>query len=242
MTKSRLSLGFPHHFKPALAGAMLMACTLPLLAGCGDASDDQATPVTAPAGDVAVAGASLRLNPNPAAPSAAYFTLTGGAHDATLVSITSPDAARAEMHESKMDGGMMTMAPLTSVPVPAGGTVEFRQGGMHVMLFDISAAARAAGKVKLVLTFADGRTLEADALVPATPEGEATGAVPAVPAPGSTPVAHHAPSAAPVAAAAPSAAPATAPSTAPTTAAPASAPTPPAANPHAGMAMDHNGH
>lgn len=238
MTKSRLSPRFSRHFKPALAGAMLMACALPLLAGCSDASDDgehQAAPVAAPAGDVAVAGASLRLNPNPAAPSAAYFTLTGGARDATLVSITSPDAARAEMHESKMDGGMMTMAPLTSVPVPAGGTVEFRQGGMHVMVFDISAAALAAGKVKLVLTFADGRTLEADLTFPAqVPTPPSTGAIDAVAAPAATPVAKAAP--------APTAAAPRAAAVAPSTAAPASAPTPPAADPHAGMAMDHSGH
>ena len=150
------------------AAAALTACSGPETA---PATED--APAVAATAALAVSNATLRLNPNAAAPSAAYFTLTGGAADATLVSARSPDVGRIELHESKMEGGLMTMAPLGEVPVPAGGSVEFRQGGKHLMLFDISAAARAAGKVKLVLVFADGSTLEAEASVAAPASDQA---------------------------------------------------------------------
>lgn len=144
-----------------VGASLLTACSARDAATKGEATPT--ADATVATGTLAVSAATLRLNPNAAAPSAAYFTLTGGAADATLVSASSPDVGRIELHESKMEGGMMTMAPLTDVPVPAGSTVEFRQGGKHLMLFDISAAGRAAGKVKLVLAFADGTTLEIEA-------------------------------------------------------------------------------
>lgn len=166
-------------FRPALALAItaalaLSACGGPETASAPEAANvgDAPTPPVA-TGTLAVGNATLRLNPNASAPSAAYFILTGGTTADTLTSVSSPDAARAEMHESKMEGGMMTMAAIDAIPVPANGTVEFRQGGKHVMLFDITAAARTAGKVKLVLTFASGATLEAEAV--AAPVGEAAG-------------------------------------------------------------------
>ena len=62
------------------------------------------------------------------------------------------------MHESKMEGGMMAMVPITSIDVPASGSVELRPGGKHLMLFDVAEAARTAGSVRLELHYADGTT------------------------------------------------------------------------------------
>ena len=123
------------------------------------ACDDKATSsdTAAPASQyVTATGATVRFNPNPAAPSAAYFTLTGGASDAVLIGASSPDLERAELHESRIDGSMMTMEPIAQLPIPAGTQVVFRQGGKHVMLFGISNAARTRGNLALNLDFADG--------------------------------------------------------------------------------------
>lgn len=120
-------------------------------------------------GSLSVSAPSIRLNPNAAAPSAAYFTLTGGSTAQVLTGVTSPEIERAELHESKMEGGMMSMAAMPEVAVPAGGTVIFRQGGKHVMLFGISEAARTAGKVTLTLMFKDGQTVPVE--VPLTAVG-----------------------------------------------------------------------
>ena len=115
-----------------------------------------------------VEDAQVRLPAVSGNPGAAYFTLTGGAADDTMTEVSSPQAIRAEMHESKMDGGVMKMRPIAGgVPVPAGETVRFAPGGKHVMLFDINPAVKAGGKMTLVFSYADGSKVEAVAAVKA---------------------------------------------------------------------------
>ena len=103
----------------------------------------------------------VRLPAVPGRPAAAYFTLHGGAANATLVAVATPAALRAEMHES-MAGGMR---PLGSVALPAGGTVAFAPGGRHVMLFDVDPRLTSGGATSLTLRFADGHRLSARATV-----------------------------------------------------------------------------
>ena len=112
---------------------------------------------------VTVGNAWIRLAAVPANPSAGYFTLKGGAKDATLTGVSSPAATRSEMHESMKSGAMMSMAPVTSVALPAGSQVAFAPGGTHVMLYGLKA--QAGGSVPLTFTFADGKTLTAEAKV-----------------------------------------------------------------------------
>lgn len=113
--------------------------------------------------ELTVTDASVQLPVISGRPGAAYFIVKGGAQATSLVAVSSPAAIRAEMHEMKDEGGMMTMAPLKDVAVPAGGTVEFKSGGKHVMLFDISPSVRAGGSFPLRLSFADGKTIEVNA-------------------------------------------------------------------------------
>lgn len=135
-----------------------LALILPVLAlaACG-----QPAPKTA-----SVEHALVQLPAVPGRPGAAYFTLTGGPVDDRLMAVTSPLAVKAEMHEMKMAGGMMSMAAIEGgMPVPAGGKVEFSTGGNHVMLFDISPKVAVGGKMPLQLSFASGAKLEAEAEV-----------------------------------------------------------------------------
>lgn len=113
--------------------------------------------------ELAVTDASVQLPVVSGRPGAAYFTVKGGAQATSLVAVSSPVAIRAEMHEMKQDGGMMTMAPLKDVAIPAGATVEFKSGGKHVMLFDVSPTVRSGDQVPLRLSFADGKTIEVKA-------------------------------------------------------------------------------
>lgn len=105
-------------------------------------------------------------------PGAAYFTIKGGAQATSLVAISSPAAIRAEIHEMKHEGGMMTMAPVKDVAVAAGARVEFKPGGKHVMLYDLSPSVHAGSTIPLRLSFADGKTIEVNAAVRAA--GDAT--------------------------------------------------------------------
>jgi copper(I)-binding protein len=85
---------------------------------------------------------------------AVYATLVNaGATPDALVSATT-DAARAvEVHETYQDMGMVMMRPVAQVEVPAGGKVEMKPGGYHLMLFDLKRPLAAGQSIRLVLTF-----------------------------------------------------------------------------------------
>lgn len=111
-------------------------------------------------------GAWVRLPAVSGQPGAAYFTVQGGKQADTLVAVAAPFALRAEMHESmKGDHGMMSMAPVKDIAVPAGGAVAFAPGGRHVMLFSVGPNVKPGDTVPLILSFASGKKIEAPAKV-----------------------------------------------------------------------------
>ena len=111
-----------------------------------------------------VAEAEVRLPAVKGNPGAAYFTLHGGAVDERLMSVSSPLAVRAEMHDMTMDGDVMKMDAIDGgLAVPANATVEFKSGGKHVMLFDISPKVEPGDTLPLTLSFASGTTLSTEA-------------------------------------------------------------------------------
>jgi periplasmic copper chaperone A len=82
----------------------------------------------------------------------AYLTITnhGGSPDA-LVAASSPAAARVEIHQTSIVGGIAHMRPLTEVPIAAGATVNIEPGGIHLMLVDLKSPLSEA--VPLTLDF-----------------------------------------------------------------------------------------
>lgn len=110
-----------------------------------------------------VEDAWVRLPAVSSRPGAAYFTVKGGADATSLLAVSTPATVRTELHEMKHENGMMTMAPIKDVAIPAGSTVKFEPGGKHVMLYDISPEVRAGGKIPLRLAFANGKTIEVEA-------------------------------------------------------------------------------
>ncbi len=130
--------------------ATILASTV--LAGCQQA-------------ELGVDDAWVRLPAVSGRPGAAYFTVKGGTQATSLVAVSSPAAIRAEIHEMKHEGKMMTMAPIRDVAIAAGAKVEFKSGGKHVMLYDLSPSVRAGGTIPLRLSFADGKTIEVNAAV-----------------------------------------------------------------------------
>ena len=89
--------------------------------------------------------------------------------DTALVAVASPAAKIVEVHEMKMDGGMMKMRAVDKLPVPAGKPVELTPGGYHVMLVDLVAPLKDGDTVPLTLTFQDKsgakRTVDVKAVV-----------------------------------------------------------------------------
>ena len=63
-----------------------------------------------------------------------YFTIRSGKDDG-IVSVSSPAADSIEIHASVTEGGNVSMRRLKRVDLPAGKTVKFESGGMHLMVF-----------------------------------------------------------------------------------------------------------
>lgn len=81
---------------------------------------------------------------------------------ATLVGVTSPVAAVAEIHEMAMEGDVMKMRPVESLSLPAGQTVELKPGGHHLMLTQLKQPLAAGSSVPVTLRLkgADGKLSE----------------------------------------------------------------------------------
>ena len=109
----------------------------------------------------------VRLPAVPDRPAAVYFTVHGGPEDARLMNITTSVAIRTEMHETMKEGGMMRMAPIDGVDIPAKGAVKFEPGGKHVMLYNLNPGIGAGDRVPLIFTFTNGLRIQYDALVQA---------------------------------------------------------------------------
>ena len=83
---------------------------------------------------------------------------TGTAAD-KLIGVKSDACGMIELHETvDKGGGMMEMQPIAGqmIEIPAGGSVELKPGGMHVMCMMKKAAAPIATAVKLSLLAAIG--------------------------------------------------------------------------------------
>ena len=80
---------------------------------------------------------------------------------ARLVSVSTPVAGVAEVHEMKMDGDVMKMRAVTGgLDLPAGKTVELSPGSYHLMLMDLKAALPKDTTIPLTLVFKDGKGVE----------------------------------------------------------------------------------
>jgi len=59
----------------------------------------------------------------------------------------------------------MRMSPVPQIVVPAKGKVELKPGGLHIMLFELKQKLAVGDTIPLTLTFKDGATVKADAVV-----------------------------------------------------------------------------
>ena len=132
---------------------MLAASATFMLASCGQ-------------GDVLYADkAVVNLSPVDGNPSAGYMDLHGGRVDVELVGVTSADVLRMEMHETTEEDGMMSMAKLKSIPVPAGKTVKLEPGGKHLMIWGIGNGSKKRGLLNMILIYSNDDRIEINAVI-----------------------------------------------------------------------------
>jgi copper(I)-binding protein len=100
----------------------------------------------------------------------AFMTLTAS-EDVALGAARTPLAGRGEVHEMKMDGGMMRMRAIDRLPVAKGAAVQLSSGGHHLMLMALVKPVAAGDTVPLSLTFEDraGKRVTVDVLANVRP-------------------------------------------------------------------------
>lgn len=167
---------------PSRPAFFVLPLAVALLAGCSKAPDSQSAPsddATPQASASVIAGAPIALSDAtvqlpavPGRPAVAYFTLTAGPDaSGALVSISVAHFARAELHESKMEGGAMTMSPVDKLPITPGKAIVFAPAGLHVMLFDADKTIKPGDTTDLTATLDNGTTITAKAKVTAQGDG-----------------------------------------------------------------------
>jgi periplasmic copper chaperone A len=85
----------------------------------------------------------------------AFMKITASA-DTKLVGVSSPVAGVAEVHEMKMDNGVMTMRAVAGgLALPAGKPVELKPGSYHLMLMDLKQPLKKDTTIPVTLVFKD---------------------------------------------------------------------------------------
>ena len=86
--------------------------------------------------------------------SAVYFVIINETNTPdALVGATSAVAMSAELNETLRVGDVAKMVPVPRVEVPAQGRVEFKPGGLHVMLMGLMQELAVGKKIQVILRF-----------------------------------------------------------------------------------------
>ena len=107
--------------------------------------------------------------PSPTATSktgAVYMSIMNmGKQNDALISVSTPVATSAMLHESKDENGVMKMEMLDQLEIPAGQTVDILPGQMHIMLVGLKAPFKIGEHVPLELIFKKSGKMSVDAIV-----------------------------------------------------------------------------
>ena len=106
------------------------------------------------AGPITIDDPWARASIGSAGNTAAYMKLAnGGEAPDRLVAVKSDVAAHVSLHESREDNGIMKMAPVAGIEVPAGGNAELKPLGLHVMLTGLNRPLKAGETFPMTLVF-----------------------------------------------------------------------------------------
>ena len=114
-----------------------------------------------------VSQAWTRATPAAAPVGAGYVALTNrGAEAERLIGGSTEIAARIEVHEMRMDNGVMKMRELPDgLEVKPGATIELKPGGYHLMLVGLKRGLKEGERFKAQLDFAGGGKAEVEFIV-----------------------------------------------------------------------------
>lgn len=136
-----------------LAAALFAIC----LAGSAQAEDVMA-------GNLKISAPWARATPKGAAVGGGYMTITNtGATPDRLVGGSTDVAGKFEIHEMKMDNGVMKMRPVEGgLEVKPGQTVQLNPGGYHIMLMGMKQQLKEGEHFKATLDFEKAGKVDVD--------------------------------------------------------------------------------
>jgi hypothetical protein len=107
-------------------------------------------------GNLIITEARARPTPPGTSVGAVYFAITNrGTKEDRLLSVSTPLASKVEIHESRIEHGVVEMRELNYVDCPPGATVRAAPGGLHVMLIGLAAPLAVGTQLTLSLQFRD---------------------------------------------------------------------------------------
>lgn len=145
------------------AGLFLIAITFLFFFSCQQEANEENN-------NAAIQGDGIQVSDAWARPgaegrmSAAYFLVSNfNMEDDKLLSVDTDIARTAEVHESyEREEGMMGMREVPQLDLPAQSTVRFEQGGLHVMLMDLTQQLSDGDMFKLTLAFEKADSVTVD--------------------------------------------------------------------------------
>lgn len=112
-------------------------------------------------GTIEITDLWTRATPPGAQAAGGFLTLTNtGTEPDRLIAVSTPVAARGELHEMAVNDGVMTMRQVEAIEIPPGETVTLAPGGFHLMFIGMSEPLSEGGVVPVTLTFEAGGAIE----------------------------------------------------------------------------------
>jgi periplasmic copper chaperone A len=106
--------------------------------------------IVASAADIEVKSAWVRGTVPAQMMSGAFMEITSKS-GATLVGASTPVAEDAEVHEMRLEGGVMKMRAAPRLALPAGKAVTLKPGGYHIMLMGLKQQLKPGDTVPITL-------------------------------------------------------------------------------------------
>ena len=130
-----------------LAWRMVLCFVLALLAGPVLAHD-------AKVGDLVIMEPWARATIGQVKTGAVYLTVINhGAAGDRLLAVSTPVAAKAQLHSNIVDAGVMKMRPVEAIDIEAKGSTTLEPGGIHVMLMGVQNPLEEGDVFPMTLTF-----------------------------------------------------------------------------------------
>ena len=103
---------------------------------------------------VEIKGAWVQEGPPSQTITAAFMLIENHGPDEIALLSASTDAARVvELHKMELEDGMMRMHRVDSIKIPAGGSVELKPGGYHLMVIGLKKDLKGGDEVSFTLQF-----------------------------------------------------------------------------------------